>query len=57
MIENGEDIKTLQENLGHATASFTMDIYAHASWKMRQQSADRMKQYIQRVLGQKSELG
>lgn len=57
MIENGEDIKTLQENLGHATASFTMDIYAHASWKMRQQSADRMKQYIQRVSGQKSELG
>ena len=57
MIENGEDIKTLQENLGHATASFTMDIYAHASRKMRQQSADRMEQYIQRVSGQKSELG
>lgn len=57
MIENGKDIKTLQENLGHATASFTMDIYAHASRKMRQQSADRMEQYIQRVSGQKSELG
>jgi integrase len=52
MIENGEDIKTLQENLGHATSSFTMDIYAHASQKMRQQSADRMKQYIQRVSGE-----
>ena len=53
MIENGEDIKTLQENLGHATASFTMDIYAHASQKMKKQSADRMEQYIQRVSGQK----
>lgn len=30
-IKNGDDIKTVQENLGHATAAFTLDVYAHAT--------------------------
>ena len=46
-LENGDDLKTLQDNLGHATASFTLDVYGHVSRRMRQQSADRMEQYIQ----------
>ena len=46
-IESGDDIKTVQSNLGHATASFTLDVYGHVSRKMRQQSADRMEQFIQ----------
>ena len=49
-IESGDDIKTVQANLGHATASFTLDVYGHASQKMRQKSADRMEQYIMGVL-------
>lgn len=49
-IESGDDIKTVQTNLGHATASFTLDVYGHASQKMRQQSADRMERYILDVL-------
>lgn len=49
-IESGDDIKTVQTNLGHATASFTLDVYGHASQKMKQQSADRMERYIQDVL-------
>ena len=49
-IESGDDIKTVQTNLGHATASFTLDIYGHASQKMRQQSADRMERYIKSVI-------
>lgn len=48
--ESGDDIKTVQANLGHATASFTLDVYGHASQKMRQKSADRMEQYIMGVL-------
>ena len=43
-LESGDDIKTVQTNLGHATASFTLDVYGHISQKMRQQSADRMEQ-------------
>lgn len=46
-IESGDDIKTVQSNLGHATAAFTLDVYGHVSQKMRQQSADRMERFIQ----------
>lgn len=49
-IESGDDIKTVQANLGHATASFTLDVYSHASQNMRQRSAERMEQHIKGVL-------
>ncbi|MFB0919750.1 MAG: tyrosine-type recombinase/integrase [Oscillospiraceae bacterium] len=48
-LQNGDDFKTVQENLGHATASFTLDIYGHVSKKMKQDSADRMQQYISKI--------
>lgn len=50
-IESGDDIKTVQANLGHATASFTLDVYGHVSQKMRRQSAERMEQFIQKLSG------
>ena len=50
-LESGDDIKTVQTNLGHATASFTLDVYGHVSQKMRQKSADRMEQFIQKISG------
>ena len=46
-LQNGDDVKTVQTNLGHATAAFTLDIYGHASERMRRESADRMQQYIE----------
>ena len=45
-LQNGDSIKTLQENLGHATASFTMQTYAHVSDRMKKESADKMEAYI-----------
>lgn len=45
-LQNGDSIKTVQENLGHATASFTMQTYAHVSDRMKKESADRMEAYI-----------
>ena len=45
-LQNGDDIKTVQANIGHATASFTLDVYGHVSQKMQQDSADRMQNYI-----------
>lgn len=45
-LENGDDIKTVQGNLGHATAAFTLDKYGHVSERMRAESADRMDNYI-----------
>ena len=50
-LESWDDIKTVQTNLGHATASFTLDVYGHISQKMRQQSADRMEQFIRKISG------
>lgn len=45
-LQNGDSIKTVQENLGHATATFTMQVYAHVSDKMKTDSADKMQAYI-----------
>lgn len=45
-IQNGDDIKTVQENLGHATAAFTLDVYGHVLDHMRVASATRMDKYI-----------
>lgn len=50
-IRSGDDIKTVQGNLGHATASFTLDVYGHVTEQMKQASADRMNGYIKDVLG------
>ena len=48
-IRSGDDIKTIQGNLGHATASFTLDIYGHVTMQMKQASAARMEEYIKTV--------
>lgn len=48
-LKSGDDVKTVQENLGHATASFTLDTYGHVTEKMKKDSADRMQAFIQSV--------
>ena len=48
-IKSGDDIKTVQENLGHATAAFTLDVYGHVTSQMKQASASRMEQFISAV--------
>lgn len=48
-LKSGDDIKTVQENLGHATAAFTLDVYGHVTDKMKQDSANRMEQFIKSV--------
>lgn len=49
-IRSGDDIKTVQGNLGHATASFTLDVYGHVTDQMKQASSQRMESYIKDVL-------
>lgn len=51
-IRSGDDIKTVQGNMGHATAAFTLDVYGHVTDQMKQASAARMETYIERVLAQ-----
>ena len=49
-IRAGDDIKTVQGNLGHATAAFTLDRYGHLTERMKQDSAARMENFIKDVL-------
>ena len=45
-LQNGDDVKTVQGNMGHATAAFTLDVYGHVSERMKEDSANRMQRYI-----------
>ena len=44
-IASGADIKSVQSLMGHATASFTLNVYAHTSEKMMEDTAARMQNY------------
>lgn len=50
-LENGDSIKTVQENLGHSTAVTTLNIYSHVTDKMRSESAEKMEQFIKSMTG------
>lgn len=51
-IQSGDDIKTVQENLGHHTAAFTLVVYGHVTEEMKRDSANRMEAFIQNVTNQ-----
>ena len=53
-LQNGDDVKTVQTNLGHASAAFTLDVYGHVSDRMQRASADRMEEYIASISRMKS---
>lgn len=48
-LQNGDDIKTVQDALGHHTSAFTLQVYAHSTQKMKQDSAQRMDAFIQQI--------
>ena len=48
-IASGADIKSVQTMLGHATATFTMDVYAHTSEKMMDDTASRLQSYYKNI--------
>lgn len=45
-LRSGDDVKTVQENLGHATAAFTLNQCAFATDTMKKESAARMDTFI-----------
>lgn len=49
-IRAGDDIKTIQGNLGHASAAFTLDRYGHFTDRMKLDSAARMDSFISDVM-------
>jgi integrase len=48
-LQAGDDIKTVQENLGHHTAAFTLDVYGHVTNQMKLESAARMDRFFNSV--------
>lgn len=48
-LQNGDDLKTVSEALGHTNIGTTANIYAHVTEKMRRESADRMEMLIQSI--------
>jgi integrase len=48
-LQAGVNIKKLQEDMGHHSAAFTLDVYGHVTEQMRQESAARMDNFIQSV--------
>lgn len=48
-IASGADVKSVQDMLGHATASFTLNVYAHTSEKMQKETAARMQGYYDSI--------
>jgi len=48
-IRSGDDIKTVQGNLGRVTGSFTLDVYGLVSEQMKKTSAERMERFIKGI--------
>ena len=49
-LQNGVDVKTLSAMLGHYSAGFTLDTYAHVTGDMRREAADRMGGFIAQAI-------
>lgn len=47
-LRAGDDPKTVSENLGHATVSFTLDVYAALTKNMQTESAKRMDKFLEK---------
>lgn len=48
-LANGDNVKNVQEALGHSTAAFTLDVYGHVTDKMKRDSAARMEKFIEQL--------
>lgn len=48
-LQAGDDYKTLQENMGHYSAAFTLDRYGHCTDNMKSVSSQRMEDYYRSV--------
>ena len=49
-LQNGVDVKTVSNMLGHYDAGFTLRTYTHATRPMQQQAAEKMGNFMKQVL-------
>lgn len=47
-LKAGMDIKTLQYNLGHYSAAFTLDVYGHCLNEMQKHGAEQLSAYMKK---------
>ncbi|MBR3017354.1 MAG: site-specific integrase [Clostridia bacterium] len=45
-LQAGDDVKIIQQNLGHYSAAFTLDVYGHVTDTMREISSQNMERFI-----------
>ena len=50
-LQNGVDIKTVSGMLGHYSAGFTLDTYAHVTTQAQRQAADTMANILSDAVG------
>ena len=53
----GVDIKTLQENMGHYSEAFSVDIYGHVVERMRRKGADKIDAFVSHLGYDSSSIG
>lgn len=46
LLAAGENVKVVSERLGHATATMTLDVYAHVLPDMQQRAAERLEKLL-----------
>lgn len=56
MVANGTDYKTVQTRMGHSSAAFTMERYAHAVPEKDDQAADLMGGIMKGEVKQKARI-
>ena len=49
-LEQGVNVKTVQETLGHHSAAFTMDVYSSVTDKMKREAADKVGNLLASLL-------
>ena len=47
-LQNGVDVKTVSNILGHFSAGFTLDTYAHVTTSMQQTAAEKVGQFLRK---------
>lgn len=48
-LQSGCDIKTVQENMGHYAAAFTLDAYGHVTQQMRREGAEKINNFVEKL--------
>ena len=49
-LASGADIKSIQDSLGHHSAAFTLDTYAHSTEQMKKDSANKLESFVQNIM-------